>query len=393
MTVCGDLDTLEIENFRMRICYYADGRYIHAERWMKYFVTRGHEMHLISFVDIDEDRIEEYRRIGVKYHGSTGNFHLKRFWLTLRDLQFVKSVLRREKIDILHSHFLGTNAWFAALSRFSPHILTVMGGDVIGEDWPSRNIRERKLTPFALRNADVVTSWSDALAKRITRFAKSGHLEVIHGGIELDRFLPGAASDSLRDSLKIPRHARVVFSPRLARPLYNIDRIACAAGIVCSNSSDVYFLIALPQTILDADYVRNVKDIFSQNSARQNVRYLSTIAHEDIPEYFRLSDVTISIPDVDGTPMAVLESMACGTPTVIGDLPDYDPEYFEHEKTTLMVDVKDPRSIAEGVLRLLKDEPLSHSISEEARSRVTATGGYEYQMSKMEAIYRRFAAK
>jgi glycosyltransferase involved in cell wall biosynthesis len=101
--------------------------------------------------------------------------------------------------------------------------------------------------------------------------------------------------------------------------------------------------------------------------------------------------VMVSIPSTDGTPMTVLESMACGTPTVIGDLPDYDKEYFEHEKTTRMANVKDPQAVAASVLRLLSDKDMAASIAAEARRRVVETGSYEFQMEKMEKIYKRVA--
>ena len=91
--------------------------------------------------------------------------------------------------------------------------------------------------------------------------------------------------------------------------------------------------------------------------------------------------------------MTVLESMACGTPTVIGDLPDYDREYFENGTSTVMVDVKDPRSIADGIVQILKEGPLAESIATEARARVLATGSYEFQMAKMESIYQTVARK
>jgi L-malate glycosyltransferase len=375
----------------MRICYFADGRYIHAERWMRYFADRGHEMHLISFAEVSPGRVDEMEKLGITYHGAVGSFHLKKFWLTLKDLRFVTSVLRKEKIDILHSHFLGANTWYGALSGFHPHIITVMGGDVIGENWsPSKNVQERLLTPYALRNADALTAWSRLLVDRIKPFLRPAvTVDVVHGGVELERFTSAPELTRFREELQIPENGQVVFSPRLIRQLYNIDVIAHAAGLVCAEQPNAYFVMALPETILDDDYIVQVKDIFANGAAKRKVRFVPTIGHEQIPKYFFLADVTISIPSTDGTPMSVLESMACGTPTVIGDLPDYDEEYFVHEKTTLMADVKSPRSVADAVLRLLTEKETAAAISAEARRRVFETGSYEHQMGKMERIYER----
>ena len=379
----------------MRICYFADGRYVHAERWMKFFAERGHEMHLISFAELVPDRVEELTKLGVKYHGAIGNFHLKKFWRTLADLRFVKRVLREEKIDLLHSHFLGTNVWFGALSGFHPHVISVMGGDVTGSDWrPTRNLQERLLTPYALRNADLVSTWGPVLAQRIGPYVrKDMTIEVVHGGVDLLTFAPGPKSAALRGRLDIPDDGFVVFSPRLIRRLYNIDTIAHAAGLVREKRADVYFVIALPAQILDTEYVEEIKEIIAKNGARDVVRFVPTIGHQEIADYFRLADVTVSIPDTDGLGLAILESMACGTPTVIGDLPDYDKEYFENEKTTVMTNVKDPQSVADAILRLLDESETATGIATEARRRVIQTGGYEYQMTKMERIYERLVSR
>jgi L-malate glycosyltransferase len=377
----------------MRICYYADGRYVHAERWMKFLAGRGHEMHLISFAEVPDHRIEGLKKIGVKYHGSTGNFHIKKFWLTLADLRFVKGVLRNEKIDVLHSHFLGSNAWYGALSGHHPHIITIMGGgDVTGPNWkPDSNRQAKTLTPYALRNADYITSWSRLMADVVEPYCNGTPIEVVHGGVDLDSFFPGERPAYLLERLKIPTDANVVFSPRLMRPLSNIFEIAQAAEVISGQRPNTFYVVAFPETAVDEEYAARVKLAFEEGAGKNKVRFVSEIAHSEIADYFRLADVMVSIPSTDGTPMTVLESMACGTPTVIGDLPDYDKEYFEHEKTTRMANVKDPQAVAASVLRLLSDKDMAASIAAEARRRVVETGSYEFQMEKMEKIYKRVA--
>jgi glycosyltransferase involved in cell wall biosynthesis len=373
----------------MRICYFADGRSIHTQRWMKYFSGHGHEMYLISYAPMSDENIAAMKAINVKVIGTVGNFHVKKFWLTLRDLRFVRSVLKRERIDILHSHFLGTNVWYGALSGFHPHLISVMGGDVTGENWkPTSSPQEKMLTPYALRNADHVSAWGPVLASRIRPYVRDGtEVEIVHGGVDLKSFRHGPEGVSLRERLEIPDDAKVVFSPRLIRRLYNIDTIAHAASIVCKAFPNICFVIALPETILDSRFIAEIRDIFAGGAARDAVRFVPTIKYEEMPDYFRLAAVSVSIPDTDGLGLAILESMACGTPTVIGNLSDYDKEFFEHEKTTLMVDVKDPQSVADAVLRYLTDAQLAENIANEARRRVEETGGYEFQMEKMDAIY------
>lgn len=260
---------------------------------------------------------------------------------------------------------------------------------MIGTDWrPNRNLQERLFTAKAIRNADCITAWSSSLAGRVLPYVAKGTVPtVVHGGVRLASFCPGPKPTSLLERLGIPIDGKVIFSPRLMRPLSNVFEFARAAELIAGSFEDVYFVVASPVTATDEEYSDKVRDVFASGKTKDKVRFVSEISHSEIADYFRAADVVVSIPSTDGTPMTVLESMACGTPTVIGDLPDYDAEYFEDEKTTLMVDVKDPESIAVAIIRLLTDHDLAERISNEARRRVEETGRYEFQMSKMEAIY------
>jgi len=373
----------------MRICYLADGRYIHARRWLRYFSAHGHEMSLLSFAPMTQQHVDAVEETGARYLGELGPFYLKRFWSTAAQLLRLRSLLRKEKIDVLHSHFVGVNAWYGALSRFHPNVITVMGGDILGDDWkPGPDIRERRLTPFALRNADLITCWSNNLIPVVRRFSgPKVPIEVVHGGVELERFFPAPRPEYLLERLQLPNAARVVLSPRLMRPLYNLDQIAKAVKQVCAAVPNTYFIFAVLPEAKDCVYEERVRDILSRDSTTDRVRFVGAIPHAEMADYYRLADVTVSIPSSDGTPMSVLESMACGTPVLVSRIPNYDTHYIEQDKTVLMADPADADAVAEALIRLLQDRSLARAIASEAEQRVRTTGSYESQMAKMNALY------
>ena len=378
----------------MRICYLADGRYIHARRWMSFFKSHGHDMHLVSFAALNAEHEQALETIGIRFHGSIGPFHVKRWWRTVRDLRFLRNVLKREKVDILHSHYLGANAWYAALTGFHPLVLTIMGGgDVTGPDWKPRGVREKIFTPYALRKADLVTSWSKVMADVVRPYCRA-HVPVvpIHGGIDLTRCYPGPAPEYLRQKWQIPPDAKVIFSPRLMRPLSNITQIAGAADAICKNVPNPFFIFAAPGEERDVHYENKVKEIFASFGLTDRARFIGAIPHEEIADYHRLADVTVSIPSIDGTPMTVLESMACGTPVVCGDIPDYDRQYFENGRTVLMANVEDTASIGHAIVKSINNSEVASRITAEARHRVIEFGSYEAQMSRMEELYRSIAS-
>ena len=379
----------------MRICYLADGRYIHARRWLRYFSNRGHQMSLLSFAPVTQQDIDGLEQAGARYLGELSPFHLKRFWRTAAQISRLRKLLRDEKIDLVHSHFVGVNAWYGALSQFHPAVITVMGGDILGEDWqPGPDIRERWLTPYALRNADLITCWSNKLVPIVRLFSgPQVPIEVVHGGVELERFSPGPQPQYLLERLNLPASARVILSPRLMRPLYNLDQIALAASSVCEAVADAYFIFAVVPVATDEAYEAEVRKIFARGSAHDRVRFVGAIPHDEMADYYRLADVTVSIPSSDGTPMSVLESMACKTPVLVSRIPNYDSHYIEENKTVLMVDPKDPAALATALTRLLQDRSLAQSLASEAERRVSLSGSYESQMAKMNELYMNFEAK
>ena len=379
----------------MRICYLADGRYIHSHRWLRYFSNHGHQTFLFSFAPLTRSHIDAVEKAGGKYLGELSPFHLKRFWQTAAQISRLRRLLREEKIDVLHSHFVGVNAWYGALSRFHPTVITVMGGDILGEDWkPGPDIRERCLTPFALRNADLITCWSHKLIPVVRRYTRPEvPIEVIHGGVELERFFPGPRPQYLLERLGLPQTARVILSPRLMRPLYNLDTIASAAERVCAAVPETYFVFAVLPEAKDESYEAQVREIFERGAAKDRVRYVGGISHDEMADYYRLADVTVSIPSSDGTPMSVLESMACGTPVLVSRIPNYDTHYIEDQKTVLMVDQTDSDAVATALITLLQDRSLAQRIGAEAKRRVVASASYEAQMAKMNELYEKISQR
>ncbi|MEJ7618027.1 MAG: glycosyltransferase family 4 protein [Pyrinomonadaceae bacterium] len=334
----------------MRICYVADGRYVHSHRWMRYFSALGHKLYFLSFQPMEPAHIAAVEETGARYLGELGPFHIKRFWRTLADLTRLKRVLRSERIEVLHCHFLGVNTWYAALSNFHPFVITVMGGDVCGPGWKPQGRREQLLTPFALRQADLITCWSNTMSKVVREFSPaSTPLAVIHGGIDTARFCPGARPAYLLERWSLPINAKVIFSPRLMRPLYNLDKIAQAAMIIGAACENAYFVFAYPPDVSNAEYEAKVKMIVARSAVAERVRFVGAIPHAEMPDYYRLADVTVSVPSTDGTPMSVLESMACETPVVVSAIPDYDPEYIEPGKTVLAASAADNEAIAAAI--------------------------------------------
>ena len=75
-----------------------------------------------------------------------------------------------------------------------------------------------------------------------------------------------------------------------------------------------------------------------------------------------------AIADRYTSPMKLLEYMMCGVPVVASDLPPIR-EVLQDGVTAKLVTPNSPKALAEGMLALLKDEPLARQIAGRARER------------------------
>jgi len=83
--------------------------------------------------------------------------------------------------------------------------------------------------------------------------------------------------------------------------------------------------------------------------------------------------VTPSVPTADGRregiPVALMESLACGLPTVASDLSGI-PELIEHERTGLLVAPRDASGLAAAIERLRLDPAFARRLGSAGRLRV-----------------------
>ena len=100
----------------MKLAYLSIGRHIHTERWLRYFVGKGHDVHLLT---VQPGPIE-----GVTVHDITSTVGPKPLRY-LQSLLKVRALLKRLRPDLLHTHFLTGYGYWGCFSGWRPHMITV----------------------------------------------------------------------------------------------------------------------------------------------------------------------------------------------------------------------------------------------------------------------------
>jgi glycosyltransferase involved in cell wall biosynthesis len=372
----------------MRILGIADATYVHTHKWANYFAAAGHDVSLVPFRPVPAERptgLDASVRIHVP---PLPHVHLMRFWITAAAVRQLRALLADLRPAIVHAHFLGSGAWFGALAAAHPLVVTVMGGDIVGGRWNPGSRREALLSAYTLRRAEAVTCWSKGLLDAVrTRVRPGVPTAVISGGVDTTLFRPLETSAEVRRGLDLAPDAFVVLSPRLFWPLYNIHVIVEAFATVRACLPNAVLALLMHRADAYPEYRRSVEDAIDRLGVRGSIRFLPPVPNARMPEYYAAADCTVSVPDTDGTPMTVLESMACATPVVVSDLVEYDDEMFRAGVTVRRVPVRDAAALAAAILDLAERPAERQRLGEAGRETTRSRADYGREMGRLAALY------
>lgn len=282
---------------------------------------------------------------------------------------------------------LGT---MATLARVRPLVVVVMGGDVLPEQHPGgMSVLERRAARRILQQADLILLKSESLRSALQQLGDpAAPAEVVPWGVDTDRFHPDAdAAEQLRARLGLNRDDRVIVSPRSLQPIYNIDTIVEAMPAILRAEPRAVLLVC--EYTGDPDYEARVRRSVEALGIGDRVRFQGVVDHRGMPAAYSLAEVVVSIPSSDGLPQSLFEAMACGVPTVLGNLPSYR-EIVTHRETALITEIS-AGAVAAAVTELLGDDELRSTIAVCGRARVAEVASMPVQVSRVGTMLERLS--
>ena len=355
---------------RIKIAYLSIGGHIHTERWLGYFVERGHEVDLLT--------AQPSPIPGVRVHDIRTGIPVKPLHYAVA-LRKVKRILGEIGPDLLHTHFLTGYGYWGAFSGFHPFILTVWGDDVYLT--PHESFLKGKLARRVLAQADLVTGDSaDILKHAAAMGADPERCHLVLWGVDLESFHPGVGSD-VRSRLGIPAEAPVVISIRsFTQPYYNIDTIVSTVPKVHAEFPEAHYIFAGNEGDDSA-----FRQMAAGLGIDERAHFVGRIPHDELATYLVASDVFVSVPSVDATAVSLLEAMACGTCALVSDLPSA-LEWVTHEESGLAVPPRDAAALTDAILRLLRSPELRRRMGETGVGVIHARADHRAHMARMEEL-------
>lgn len=212
------------------------------------------------------------------------------------------------------------------LSIFKNVIITVMGSDILVFN---KYHRFKKLVvTILLKRSRIITAKSEFLEKRILEYGcDKNKVFRVNWGIDLDIFRPDLSVGWLRKQYGFDVHDFVLFSHRGCRPIYQNKNIVKGFAKFLSDlnagTSNYYLIISTMGSAVYRTYYNELVKLVSDLDIKNNVIFTPPIPHADMPYYYCLSNVCISIPYSDGMPQSLFEAMACQCYPLLGNLRQY----------------------------------------------------------------------
>jgi len=333
----------------------------------KYLVQKGHEVHVITWLDSDfpKNNMEEgfyiHRVFGKNIRFLTTIFYWFKIFICLKSIH----------PDIIHvqNFGLGISAFFSKKFFRTPYLIYARGSENIFD----RSFILKKITKLVITNADKLLVLTKDMKKEL-KMIYNGEILVVPNGIELDRF----KNLSKRKLQKINKKT-IIFVGRL----YSVKGLIylIEAMVIIQNEENNTNLLIIGIGPEKKSLEMMVKKLHLEHF----VKFIGDIAYTEIPKYLVQADV-FALPSVsEGFPNVILEAMAAGLPIVstnIGGL----SEIIHNEENGYLVEPKNSEQLAYKILEILKNPEIGHIMSLNNMEKVKEYS-WESVIESLENIY------
>lgn len=262
------------------------------------------------------------------------------------------TILKREKIDLIHAHWIFPQGWVALIARrlagiSVPVLCTVHGGDLFG----LRGLFFGMIKKYVLKGVDAVSVVSKALRDGVMAYGvDSKNIFVIPMGVDLShKFTPQAHMKN--------KHA-----------ILSVGRLVEKKGIGYLLDAMPTVIQSYPKTILkiigDGPLAETLKQKAIKLGISDHVMFLGAMVNDRLPGHYQTADIFVfpsivsSDGDREGFGLVLVEALGCGCTCVVTDLPAMQ-DIVQDGSTALVVPEKNSYKIAESIVKLFEQPELA----------------------------------
>ena len=279
------------------------------------------------------------------------------------------SLIRREKINLVHTHLFTANFWgriAAGIARV-PVISTEHNVDV-WKKWP-HFAADRILSKFNKKIVFVSHGVEKFYREKLPHL--NGKSRILYNGIETKRF-----------------------EYILGLPVSDLKTVGTAGRLV-PQKAQIEFIKAISILIKRGKKIRGliVGDGPLKVSLEESVQKYGMSEHivfsgfsSEMENVYRTMDVFVLPSFREGFPMTILEAMAAGVPVVATRIGGVD-ECIDHGSDGFLIPTRDPHAIAEAVEAILENEHLRNEFVRKAHEKVNSRFSAQTMIHAHEILY------
>ena len=326
--------------------------------------------------DLVQDAERRMDEAGVRYFGlgRRSGTDLYR-WLSLR------GILRRERVDVLHSHMFGSNVGGTVIGRLARVPAIVAHEHTWSfEGRPLRRLVDREVIG---RGSSVFIAVSRDDRRKMIEIEGVNPNKILHVPNGIAPPPPPTGAD-VRSDLGIPAGVPLVGTVSVLRPQKALDVFIRASAQLLREDPDLRVLLA-GDGPLRGELTELVQSLGVED------RLLMLGYRSDASDVMAALDVAVSSSAFEGSPLAVMEYMESARPIVatrVGGVPDL----IEDGVHGLLVDSGDEAGLAVAIRRMLDDPEAARRMGEAARERRRHEFTVDLMVRRFEALYERLVA-
>ena len=364
----------------MRILHIGNGFAFKIKAIISFLRDRGHEIHFIPIPSAKESWE------GITYHHlpPIGRFSKLQ---VIRNMLLIKKMVRAMKPDIIHAHNARGPGWYGAFCGYHPFIIHAYGSDVLPFYYTPFDFINKLFTAYTCKKADRIIVTGEHMINGSSHLGiPKDKIKVLSRGVDIKRFKSGLDTIGLKGRLSITDSSPIILSPRyqIDEALYNFDTIIESIRHV----KKLYPNVLLIQ-LYDASREKHrylLEGIAQSSGVLENYKMVKAVDNEEMPYFYNLADICVSVPSTDGFPVTVLEASACGTPMIVTRL-EYTYEWFTDDVNGILIPEREPVALADAIIRLFQDNALMQKMATINRELVKERADYEKCMVELETLY------
>ena len=348
-----------------------------AERWILALANHLDSSRVICHLAVTEESPDQDLQIVDRYPSSIGDT----FKLRMRGsfdpsviISLVK-LLRREKIDIIHTHGYKSDLLGAIAARLTG-VRTVGTPHGFGAsyDWKSRLYKRIGLD--ALRFFDAVAPLSPDLARQVVNHGVAENkIAIILNGVDLSEVTQVRNStDSKNDALpllqgkKIGYIGQIIERKKVGHILHSFDK-------AWANNQALKLVV-----VGDGDKRQEMEAIAASLTSARAISFLGF--REDRLEILKQLDLFVMTSESEGIPRCLMEAMGMGVPVLAFETAGVDV-LISNGSTGSLVSYGDISELANEMIALTTNSERANALAQRARHVVET----EFSASRMAEDY------